>query len=416
MRGTGPQRSIGEVIAALEERSGPAILATTALEVPRWTVRAVFGSAWLDLGRVALLVTRSRVYEVALGVRDRPGRVRSFGAASLRVDDEGLNLELEKKHGPRWRLLAQPSDETVSALRTLASGTDDHGGTVHCSRCLEESTGEGEACGVCGAAPASLGQATGLALALPGGGPFYAGWWARGFTTMFWECLLLVVWAAFWAGSADWSGPLVAIVVFPPLFVGMKLRAVAVARELAVRAPAMTPSRRKRWRTISVVGALVSAILVLSTLPFRGVLDDEVHTELHFSNSWQDWQKRAGDDEPDLEGPATGEHPAFRHTSGLQASLASSAAPRWVPLPFARDLLRRSLVPVPSHLEEWRSGPLTILAGHGRQGQEVVLHYLVIDSRYRDVHHLMSQTEPERREDAEAALESLVRRAHPSGV
>lgn len=422
-RATALRELVAARVEALLEPGERVLYLARGHQVPPLWDQLGFGALAYAYHTVALVVTDRRLLEVMLGYSGKRlgTRTRSFAwgqVASVTIGWRGLVVTSQAGKRHRFKvplrgdrkvlgLLLPRITERLLGVPSLARACP----AWHCPECAAEIETGARRCEGCGTAFRSKAVATWLALALPGGGLYYAGHPVLGTLDLLGELVLfgVVVMAAAEAASpAEMIGVYGLAAVF---FVLTKSESIHLSRILVHRTRPVTEAAAGGWRRLAAVGAVVSVAAVLALPAVRGLAANPIDHDLVFADpAWEGRFERAlwhrFEDEP------------LARSEWVNAEdwsinvLAEPMARGQRVDEFVRDVAARRGDGQPP-VTRLRLGALDAIRLHepfltDDGVRAISLRYYVLDHEGRDAHLVFWNVRADAQEEAEALLERLI--------
>lgn len=390
---------------------------------------AHLGLGWMALQyyQVALVLTDRRAIELLLtfGGKRPMEQVRSYSWRDLAsLDVRWGKLQARPPRGRRvvWTLRTRGDRKLVRQIvghlkqRGLVGG----GGSasepiLHCPGCARPLPAKPDGCATCGARFRSPKVAALLSLAFPGAGLLYAGAPVLAAFDLLGELLLLAVFGIALATTPD-RAALVAVAGMAGLFLVLtKLESLHVGHLMVSRLQTEPAAHRERFLRWGRIGALLSAVALVTVGAAAGRLAPAVDRELDFTTAGPGWE---GTREP-AEWVAFADDPALRsqwhHADGWMASVFSYAlSPGESFETFRRDFLAGIEQDGRQVLQPARELPGPFEGFQVTQGFEdgadryAIVEYIVFDRDYNDVHQVLSVVREDESEDASQLVGALL--------
>lgn len=297
---------VSETAHRVLEKDEQLLYLAPAAQVPPVFHQIGLGALVYSYHQVALLFTSRRLLEILLDNRGRRAstRIRAYAWGQVRdvqVGMGGLTLMPLQGSKHKWKIRVRGDRKLLKLLvprireRLVGAVAAPHQAAPqavpvwHCPVCGAALAPRPAACAACGTRFRSARTATWLAIAVPGGGLFYAGHPFLGALDLLGELLILFVVGlqlAETTGGAD-AAPLLGLGAV--LLVATKLESVHVSHVLVNRTKPESPAAGPFWRKLAIAGGVLSAAAVIGVASLRGQLAAVVDHDLEFAAADLGW-------------------------------------------------------------------------------------------------------------------------------
>lgn len=432
------ERIAGMVGRVLEDGEQVLYLAQGA-QVPPLLHQVGLGAYVYKFHQVALVFTDRRLVEVLLDFSGKvpATRIRTFGWAAVKdlsIGMRGLVLTTaeDKPRKHRWKIRLGGDRKLLKLLvpkireRLLGRAAAPESAATqvvpvwHCPVCGSALPSRSERCAACGTLFRSPRFAAWLALAIPGGGLFYAGHPVLGALDLLGEVILYGALVLVLAVSTRTAG--IAELLSTEGAVHLLLAAVFtkvesahLAHMLAARTKPETEAGRQLWKKWAVSGGVLSLVALLGLAGVPGRLVNTVDHDLRFTaagwkGSWSpaDWEFFENDGDTRSE---------WVHEDG--SALAVMAFPLGLTESFAdlrqafdRELAAGGHPPAePIAVGPFEGFRATFKLTLDDGSQYVGIRYLIYDRTGKDYHMIVWNVRPEEAAVAEERLQALLKSA-----
>jgi len=404
--------------------SGEQKLATVeGIEDGGFFVRTVFGSTWAASRRVVLVITDSRLIEIAMSFSGRhaTGRVRSFlwrtaGKPNLQRD----RLSIGRQH--HWILLT-PLDSTV-----VANISRDGGGTipvrkpdenpglwVHCPECFSVFGSNDESpCANCGAIRRSSRLARRLSLAFPGAGILFAGRPGYAAVRFLAEISFLLYFADQLMSAGGLAQLFAILVAWAVVLAFLKAESLRMTQLLVERSGALTRAARKRWKVLGIAGGVVSIIVIMIPFFFIGQTNGEVNGDFDSKIGKHIWSSSRVPEEWILGSDDSSKRAEWTHCDGWIVTACA-----WPIDPFegcdkvTGQLLSEPVTDAGYLARSLQLGPHQVVRNvyqseNSEEIHRIVVEYSVCDNEERDLHTLWIEVPENEFEIADQEIQRLI--------
>jgi hypothetical protein len=372
--------------------------------------------------RVALMFTDRRLFEIGLssaGRRTR-GSVRSFPwdmVPGFQVTDHVLEVRTWSDTTFRWQL-RDPLDPDIEeklhgrvdlSVSTYQPSEIRSVPREYCPHCSAPRLEASDACSRCGQRWRSPRFAGLLALAFPGAGHLYATRPVAAAARFVFE---LCVFAALTLGVLSATTPRDGAVLFAvgAIILGvLKIHGMVVARRLASRAGTVSLAAHRKWWAVAVAGFGVSLVALVAPLMLVGQADDDISWDLDFVGAGAEWSGQR----VTTSGNLSETRSRWIHRDGFEVWVRAQPLHPFESPSAAGARLRRQLG---TNVSTLRLGahdvllaiePATDIGGRRLERYRMA----IVDPEGRDLHTLITDVSPERRDQARQALEGLIVRS-----
>ncbi len=417
-------RKLAELVLQKDES---VLYLAPAMQVPSLLHQIGVGALVYTYHRVALLFTNQRLLEILLSYNGKVAatRVRSFPwnqAQDLKVTMSGVILKPAKGSSHKWRLQIRGDKKLLKLLvqrvreRLVTAASSEPLPLWHCPVCGFATPRHPERCTSCGTLFRSGRMATWLAIAVPGGGLFYAGYPVLGTLDLIGELFLFGIFAAFLGGVSGREGLVSALGVGAFMFLLTKLESIHLSHILVKRTKPETQEKRHLWRKVVVGGGVVSLAAVIGALGFTGRLINVVDHDLQFAAEDLGWTGSRTRSQWQLFSENRHMRSEWSHRDGSVVSVLA------FPLSwqenfsnFARDYNAGRTQDGQPLAEQLVLGPLEGLRSVSHLTQEdgtpvTGIRYLIYDRKGKDVHMIIWNVLPGEASAAEGRLRTLLTR------
>ncbi len=301
----GLRESVSELVSRVLREGERVLYLAQGAQVPPLLHQVGLGAYVYKFHQVALVFTDRRLVEVLLdfGGKAASTRIRAF--AWDRVRDVGIGFgglalttleDRPRKH--RWKLPVGGDKKLLKLLvprireRLLGTVTAPQQTapqavpTWHCPTCGAALDSHPERCAACGSLFRSPKRAAWLAVAIPGGGLFYAGHPVLGTLDLVGE---IIVYGALAFVLASTTSTAIGLLTAPGAVelllaaVFTKVESAHLAHVLTGRTKPDTEAGRQLWRKWTIGGGVLSLVALLGLAGVQGRLVNAVDRDLRFA-------------------------------------------------------------------------------------------------------------------------------------
>jgi hypothetical protein len=269
-----------------------------ALHVPPVFHQLGFGIWWSFFFRSALVLTERRLVEVSMTDWKHAGtRVCSYSwgqVRKLKFSMGTLTIKPEKGRTQKWKLTVRGDRKLLKLLVPKVREImpeDIHvprpAPLWHCPVCATATETHPKTCANCGTVFKTTGVAAGLSLAFPGAGLFYAGHPVLATFDLIGEVALFGVVAFIFLLAGSPEEIVGAFVVGLFLLFLTKVESAHLATVLVKRT--VPDPNQGRWRTVAVVGAVASLVLMALPPVFSGAFANRLDSTPDFAGNTLGW-------------------------------------------------------------------------------------------------------------------------------
>lgn len=430
---------IAEMVGRVLEDGEQVLYLAQGAEVPPFLHQAGLGVYVYRFHRVALVFTDRRLVEVLLdlGGKAPATRIRAFGWAAVKdlsVGMRGLALTTagDRPRKYRWRITLKGDRKLLELLvprireRLLGHAAAPQSAAAavvpvwHCPACGSALARSPERCASCGTLFRSPRLAAWLALAIPGGGLFYAGHPVLGTLDLAGEVILYGVLALVLGLSTSAAGVVelltaggAAKLLLAALFT--KVESAHLAHMLTARTKPDTEAGRRLWKRWAVGGGVLSLVALLGLAGAPGRLANVVDHDLRFTaagwaGSWTPAEWQFFEDDGDTRSEWVHEDGSALAVMAFPLGLTESFAD--LRRAFDRELAEGGHPPAePISIGPFEGFRATFRLALADGRPFVGIRYLIYDRAGKDYHMIVWNVLPEEAAAAEERLQALLKSA-----